>query len=144
MKKNSKGNVAAAVAARKSLGVFLEALQGSPCIVELDNETVIKGTLESVEPTSLNLYLSNCVSKDVYNRTRKSNEMQVRGKSVRYVHLAAGLMPGPAVRDHNRRLEIARREAYTRHQGERKREKGAGGEGEEGEEEGEEGEEGET
>lgn len=108
-----------------TLSVFLNALQGSPCIVELDNETIIKGTLESVD-VNMNLLMTGCTSKDVHGRTRQCGEMHVRGGSIRYVHLAKGLMPAKAVRDHQKRLEIAKREAYTRQQGMVKREKGGG------------------
>ena len=110
--------------ANKTLSVFLSALQGNPCIVELDNETVIRGTLESVDD-GLNLMMNACVSKDVYGRTRESGALHVRGGSVRFVHLAKGVEPGKAVRDHQKRLDIAKREAYTRQQMAGKREKGA-------------------
>ena len=110
--------------ANTTLSVFLSALQGNPCIVELDNETVIRGTLESVDD-GLNLMMNACVSKDVYGRTRESGALHVRGGSVRFVHLARGVEPGKAVRDHQKRLDIAKREAYTRQQMAGKREKGA-------------------
>lgn len=111
-------------AANQTLAVFLTALQGSACIVELDNETVIRGTLESVDD-GMNLMMKACVSKDVYGRARESDSLHVRGGSVRYVHLAKGVEPAKAVRDHQKRLDIARREAYTRQQMAAKREKGA-------------------
>ena len=44
---------------------------------------------------------------------------------MRFVHLAKGVEPAKAVRDHQKRLDIARREAYTRQQMAAKREKGA-------------------
>ncbi len=111
-------------AANQTLAVFLTALQGSACIVELDNETVIRGTLESVDD-GMNLMMNACVSKDVYGRTREAGSLHVRGGSVRYVHLAKGIDPAKAVRDHQKRVDIARREAYTRQQMAAKREKGA-------------------
>jgi small nuclear ribonucleoprotein (snRNP)-like protein len=82
-------------AANQTLAVFLTALQGSACIVELDNETVIRGTLESVDD-GMNLMMKACVSKDVYGRARESDSLHVRGGSVRYVHLAKGIEPAKA------------------------------------------------
>jgi small nuclear ribonucleoprotein (snRNP)-like protein len=112
------------IASRQTLAVFLAALQGSQCIVELDNETVIRGTLESVD-AGMNLVMADVVMKDVYGRTRPSASLHVRSSSVRYVHLAKGIDPSKAVRDHAKRLDIARRENYTRQQKMGRREKGA-------------------
>jgi small nuclear ribonucleoprotein (snRNP)-like protein len=101
---------------KATLAVFLQALQGSQCIVELQNDSVIKGALESVD-RGMNIVMKNAVIKDVYGRMRSSESLHVRSSAVRYVHLAAGVDPSTAVRTHERRLQVARRENYTRQQG---------------------------
>jgi small nuclear ribonucleoprotein (snRNP)-like protein len=110
-------------ASKQTLAVFLAALQGSQCIVELDNETVVKGTLDNVD-AGMNVGMVNVVIKDVHGRARPSGSLQVRSSAIRYVHLPKGVDPSTTVRQHAKRLEISRRENYTRQQKMGRREKG--------------------
>lgn len=100
---------------KATLAVFLQALVGSQCIVELDNDTVIRGGLESVD-ARMNLVLKNVKIKDVYGRVRESESIHVRSSVIRCVHLPPTADPVTAVRTHARRLQTARRENYTKQQ----------------------------
>ena len=100
---------------KKTLAVFLQALVGSQCIVELDNDSVIRGGLETVD-ARMNLVLKNVTIKDVYGRIRESESIHVRSSVIRYVHLPPKADPSTTVKTHARRLQTARRENYTKQQ----------------------------
>lgn len=111
---------------RPTLAVFLQALVGSQCIVELDNDTVVRGGLETVD-ARMNLVLKNVKIKDVYGRMRESECIHIRSNVIRYVHLPPKADPFTAVKTHARRLQTARRENYTKQQRMQAPVKGDGG-----------------
>ena len=111
---------------KPTLAVFLQALVGSHCIVELDNDTVVRGVLETVDPR-MNLVLQNVKIKDVYGRIRESETIHIRSSVIRYVHLPPKADPSVAVKTHARRLQTARRENYTKQQRMQAPVKGDGG-----------------
>lgn len=111
---------------KATLAPFLQALVGSRCIVELDNDTTIRGALETVD-SRMNLMLKNVTIKDVYGRVRESESIHVRSGVIRYVHLPPNADPSTVMRTHARRLQAARREEYTRQQRAPNPAKGDGG-----------------
>ncbi|KAI8101185.1 hypothetical protein M9435_001293 [Picochlorum sp. BPE23] len=65
-----------------TLSLFLQALEGSQCIVELHSDSVVKGRLESVDG-GMNIVMKDVVIKDVYGRTQKSSSLHMRASAIR-------------------------------------------------------------
>lgn len=100
---------------RSTLTVFIQALEGSRIVVELRRDTIVRGMLVSAD-TELNLILRDASVKALDGSQRAMDELHVRGRTVRFIHLPGNLDPATAVAAHRRRVAQALREQSTRQQ----------------------------
>jgi len=94
---------------QSTLAVFIQALEGTKLVIELRRDTIIRGTLGSVDE-SLNLQLTDATVKTLDGTQRSAANLHVRGSAVRFIHLPGNLEPAAAVEAHRRRIAQARRE----------------------------------
>lgn len=94
---------------QSTLAVFIQALEGTKLVIELRRDTIIRGTLGSVDE-SLNLQLTDATVKTLDGTQRNAANLHVRGSAVRFIHLPGNLEPAAAVEAHRRRVAQARRE----------------------------------
>ena len=89
-----------------TLAAFIQALEGVKVVVELRRDTVVRGTLDSADE-GLNLQLSNATVKTADGAQRSAATLQVRGRSVRFIHLPGNVEPAAAVEAHRRKAAQA-------------------------------------
>jgi small nuclear ribonucleoprotein (snRNP)-like protein len=94
---------------QSTLAVFIQALEGTKLVIELRRDTIIRGTLTSVDE-SLNLQLTDATIKTLDGTQRSAATLHVRGSAVRFIHLPGNLEPAAAVEAHRRRVAQVRRE----------------------------------
>ena len=92
-----------------TLSVFLQALEGTKLVIELRRDTIVRGTLDSVDD-ALNLQMTDASVKTLDGATRNAANLYIRGSSVRFVHLPGNLEPAKAMEAHRNRVAQARRE----------------------------------
>ncbi len=100
---------------QSTLAVFIQSLEGTKLVIELRRDTIIRGTLTSVDE-SLNLQLTDATVKTLDGTQRSAANLHVRGSAVRFIHLPGNLEPAAAVEAHVRQVQKARRE-YAAQQG---------------------------
>jgi U6 snRNA-associated Sm-like protein LSm2 len=98
-----------------TLVIFLQALEGTNVIIELHNDSTVRGVMESVD-SGLNVVMKDGTLRDVYGRTRQVSSLHIRSSAIRYVHLPASAYPSSTIKTHRRRLAVARRENYAKQQ----------------------------
>jgi small nuclear ribonucleoprotein (snRNP)-like protein len=94
---------------QSTLAVFIQSLEGTKLVIELRRDTIIRGTLTSVDE-SLNLQLTDAIVKTLDGTQRIAANLHVRGSAVRFIHLPGNLEPAAAVEAHRRRIAQAHRE----------------------------------
>ena len=92
-----------------TLAVYIQSLEGTKVVVELRRDTIVRGTLTSVDE-HLNLVMTDATVKAVSGAQRSAASLHVRGSSVRFIHLPGNMEPAAAVDAHRRRVVQARRE----------------------------------
>ena len=110
---------------RTTLSIVLQALEGSKVLVELHDDTIIRGTLVSADP-SLHLQLEDVVVKSLDGSLRKAQQLHVRGSKVRMVHLPGNVTPEAAVKEHRRKAARVKQEHAAAQGGVKALPKGAG------------------
>mmetsp|Transcript_1306 Transcript_1306/g.3907 ORF Transcript_1306/g.3907 Transcript_1306/m.3907 type:complete len:120 (-) Transcript_1306:2335-2694(-) len=91
-----------------TLGVFLEALQGSRIVVELKRDVIVRGTLDSVD-AGLGLTLSDVTMEYLQGHKEQMALVHLRGPSVRLVHVPSKMEPDMVIATHRRRIAAARK-----------------------------------
>lgn len=96
-----------------TLSVFIQALEGTRLVIELRSDTIVRGTLDSVDE-ALNLQMSDATVKTLDGATRTASNLYLRGSSVRFIHLPGNLDPAKAMDARRNRVAQARRELAAR------------------------------
>lgn len=79
-----------------TLAVYLEALVGQRVVVELQNDTIIRGRLASVGE-GLDLQLEQATVQPLQGEQRAAEFLCLRGSHIRFVHTPPGQTPDQAV-----------------------------------------------
>mmetsp|Transcript_41490 Transcript_41490/g.50286 ORF Transcript_41490/g.50286 Transcript_41490/m.50286 type:complete len:153 (-) Transcript_41490:49-507(-) len=98
--------------AEHSLLCFVQALKGSTVLVELFNDTSIRGVLDEADD-GMNLTMSNVVCTSVDGEASSFPMLFVKATSVRMVHLSATLNVSRLTESHRKMLDEASM-AYSR------------------------------
>eukprot|EP00884_Botryococcus_braunii_P001965 jgi/Botrbrau1/1176/Bobra.0162s0061.2 len=91
----------------KTLSCFVGALQGVQVIVELRNDTIIRGLLESADD-GLNLVLNGVTVQKLQGRPTNQDFMFVKGSTIRYIHVPKAVKVATVVEDQARRVAALR------------------------------------
>ena len=92
-----------------SLACFIQALEGSRVVVELRCDTIVRGVLTSADD-QLNLMMADVTYQPLQAPKRQLDNLFVKARQVRFIHLPANLEPAAAVEAHRRRAAQALRE----------------------------------
>mmetsp|Transcript_12598 Transcript_12598/g.21324 ORF Transcript_12598/g.21324 Transcript_12598/m.21324 type:complete len:151 (-) Transcript_12598:302-754(-) len=92
-----------------SLGCFVQALQGTTVVVELQNDLVLRGHLEEVD-AHMNLLLADVLCESPEGERTKMGQVWVKGTRMRYIHMSKNLDVNTTVENHRKKTrEAARR-----------------------------------
>jgi small nuclear ribonucleoprotein (snRNP)-like protein len=88
---------------RQSLACFVQALQGQQVVVELRQDTIVRGILLAADE-QLNLQLSKAQYQPLIGEQRQAEYVCIRGQHVRFVHLPGNLDPATAIQQHRKHV----------------------------------------
>lgn len=91
---------------RLNLSVFIQALEGSKVVVELRNDSVVRGMLLHADD-QLNLQLGDASYTALQGTARVLPYVYLRSRSVRFVHLPGNLDPAAAIEARRKRVAAA-------------------------------------
>ena len=91
----------------KSLACLLEALEGTRVVVELRNDTIIRGTLESADQL-MSLILTEATVEPLQQPKKKAEFLFLKGKHIRYVHMASSIDPTSIIEQARNRIRQAK------------------------------------
>lgn len=94
---------------RPTLGLYIQALEGSKIMVELRRDTLVKGTLASADE-HMNLHLTDASVTVVDGTRRTMASIHLRGSAICYIHVPGNLEPSAALDAHRRRTEGVKRQ----------------------------------
>ena len=86
-----------------SLLCFVQALIGMRVVVELRFDTIIRGTLGTVDD-HMNLTLSAASMQPLQGTVQNLEFLFVKGRNIRYIHLPGSLNAGQVVESHLTRV----------------------------------------
>eukprot|EP00238_Polyblepharides_amylifera_P007974 CAMPEP_0196580774 /NCGR_PEP_ID=MMETSP1081-20130531/30537_1 /TAXON_ID=36882 /ORGANISM="Pyramimonas amylifera, Strain CCMP720" /LENGTH=125 /DNA_ID=CAMNT_0041900755 /DNA_START=82 /DNA_END=456 /DNA_ORIENTATION=- len=96
----------------QSLLIFIQALQGQTVVVELHNDIVMKGKLDSVDD-SMNLTLSDALCETPEGDRSQLGLVWIKGSKLRYVHMSNTLEVDATVDKYRTMLRKASTKVYT-------------------------------
>ncbi len=76
----------------RSLSCLLQALEGTRVVVELRNDTIIRGTLESSDQ-HMSLVMLGASLEPLQQPKKSADFVFLKGKHIRYVHMASSVDP---------------------------------------------------
>ena len=91
----------------KSLSCLLQALEGTRVVVELRNDTIIRGTLESADQ-HMSMVLLEASVEPLQQPKKFAEFLFLKGKHIRYVHMASSLDPSTIVEQTRSRIRQAK------------------------------------
>lgn len=94
---------------RQTLACFVQALQGQQVVVELRQDTIVRGTLLSADD-QLNLQLNGASYQPLTGERHQAEYVCIRGRHVRFIHLPGNLDPATAIQQHRKRAAEAVRQ----------------------------------
>ncbi|KAK9903947.1 hypothetical protein WJX75_001106 [Coccomyxa subellipsoidea] len=92
----------------RSLACFVQALEGLNIAVELHNDAVIRGMLESADE-GMNLIITGATYEPLQGVTREMDFLFLRGARIRYFHLPAKINAATRVEEKQKEITKARR-----------------------------------
>lgn len=95
--------------ADRSLASFVQALEGLNVVVELQNDAVVRGLLESADE-GMNLIITGATYEPLQGAAQSMDFLFVKGARSRYIHLPAKLNAATRVEDKQREIAEARRQ----------------------------------
>ena len=91
----------------KSLAVLLQALEGTRVVVELRNDTIIRGTLESADQ-HMSLILIAASVEPLQQPKKPVDFLFLKGKHIRYVHMGNSVDPQTIIEQNRSRIRQAK------------------------------------
>ncbi|KAJ1434293.1 hypothetical protein B484DRAFT_359665 [Ochromonadaceae sp. CCMP2298] len=89
---------------RKSLSIILASMQGMEVVVELKTDTEVTGFIDEVDP-AMNLTLLNAKHVSADGTTQLSEASNIKGSSIRYVHIPPYVKVSSVVSDHIKKID---------------------------------------
>ena len=87
-----------------SLSFLLAMLQGNEVVIELKNDTEVRGFVEEAS-NKMDVQLCNCSQTNIDGQSIDMDRMIIKGKSIRFVHLPKSLSVTKTMNDFVRKME---------------------------------------
>mmetsp|Transcript_4752 Transcript_4752/g.9684 ORF Transcript_4752/g.9684 Transcript_4752/m.9684 type:complete len:141 (-) Transcript_4752:2538-2960(-) len=89
-----------------SLACFVQALQGTTVVVELQNDIVLRGHLDEVD-AHMNLLLADVLCENPEGERTKMGQVWVKGTRIRYIHMSKNLNVSTTIENHREKMRKA-------------------------------------
>lgn len=87
----------------RSLACVIQALEGMRLVVELRQDTIIRGVLESADE-EMNLVMKTVILTPLEGEKKELEWLYVKGHHIRFVHIPSKVDPTTIVENHKKRI----------------------------------------
>lgn len=98
----------------RSLAIFVQSLEGGRVVVELRNDTIVRGVLDTADDF-MNLTMSEVSYEPLQAPRQRLPFLFLKARHVRFIHLPATLDPERSVTEYRRKQHAAARASIHAH-----------------------------
>lgn len=90
----------------RSLAIFVQSLEGRRLVIELRNDTIVRGTVDLVDDF-MNLTMSDISYEPLQQPKQELPFMYIKGRNIRYIHLPSSVDPEKSVTEYRKKQHAA-------------------------------------